>query len=558
MALAGLLLIAAGGYLAHSVETAGGISLRDIRFAAQDGTEMSALLYVPANATAATPAPGILAVHGYINSRETQDGFAIEFARRGYVVLALDQTGHGFSGGAAFSGGFGGPAGLAYLRGLDFVDKNNIGLEGHSMGGWTVLAAAAAFPNDYRAMVLEGSSTGAPFAKDGTTTWPRNLAVVFSRYDEFSQLMWGVARGRDVAASTKLQALFGTAAPVEPEKIYGSVADGTARALFTPVTTHPGDHFSTKAIGASLDWFAQTLEGGTPLPASNQIWIWKEVGTLIAMVGFVALLLGTFDFLLLLPLFAPLNQTMMPVALARDRRWWVSFALTVFVPILTFFPFFILGMFIAPPSFILKQGITNQVLVWALLNAAITWGLSFVLKSPKPLFVNDWKRALGISVATMVVAYLSLVLAGALFTIDYRFWVVALKLLTLAQFKLALIYLLPFTLFFFVLYRALHSQLAVKGDSVQTQYLTSIGTLASGFFVLLVVDYGVLFINGKLLTDFDPLSTIVAIQFLPLMVLVGLIGTFTYRRTNSPLSGAFIAGMLVTWYMVAGTATQGL
>ena len=105
---------------------------------------MSGLLYIPPNATPQIPAPGILAVHGYINSRETQDGFAIEFARRGYVVLALDQTGHGYSDPPAFAGGFGGPDGLAYLRSLEFVDKNNIGLEGHSMGGWTVLAAATA------------------------------------------------------------------------------------------------------------------------------------------------------------------------------------------------------------------------------------------------------------------------------------------------------------------------------------------------------------------------------------------------------------------------------
>ena len=48
------------------------------------------------------------------------------------------------------AGGFGGPDGLAYLRSLDFVDKTNVGLEGHSMGGWTVLAAATAMPNDYK------------------------------------------------------------------------------------------------------------------------------------------------------------------------------------------------------------------------------------------------------------------------------------------------------------------------------------------------------------------------------------------------------------------------
>ena len=72
------------------------------------------------------------------------------------VVLAMDQTGHGYSGGEAFSNGFGGPAGLAYLRSLPMVDRSRIGLEGHSMGGWTVLAAAAGAPD--AAIALIGSS----------------------------------------------------------------------------------------------------------------------------------------------------------------------------------------------------------------------------------------------------------------------------------------------------------------------------------------------------------------------------------------------------------------
>src|SRR5579871_2004515 len=118
LVLAGVVLIFAGAILAHVIRTSGGTRVRDVRFAASNGVIMSALLYIPANATAKTPAPGVLAVHGYINSRETQDGFAIEFARRGYVVLELDQRGHGYSDGPALVDGFGGPAGLAYLRSL--------------------------------------------------------------------------------------------------------------------------------------------------------------------------------------------------------------------------------------------------------------------------------------------------------------------------------------------------------------------------------------------------------------------------------------------------------
>ena len=246
---AGLVIVLAGAFLAQLIRTTDGTTVRDIRFTGTNGTVMSALLYVPKNATPTTPAPGILAVHGYINSRETQDGFAIEFARRGYVVLSLDQTGHGYSQGAAFANGFGGPDGLRYLRSLPVVDTHQIGLEGHSMGGWAVLAAAAAMPDAYSAIVLEGSSTGAPYAKEGSPTWPRNLALVFSRYDEFAKLMWGVDRAHDVGESKKLQAVFGSDVPIVENRLYGAIALGTARRLYQPSTTHPGDHLSTAAIG---------------------------------------------------------------------------------------------------------------------------------------------------------------------------------------------------------------------------------------------------------------------------------------------------------------------
>src|SRR6201991_2695948 len=349
LAIAGLILILAGGLLAHLTQPSGGIKIEDVRFKGAKGNTMSALLYIPPNATAQTPAPGILVMHGYANNGETQDGFAIEFAHRGYVVLAIDQTGHGYSDGPAFANGFGGPDGLVHLRSLDIVDKNNIGLEGHSMGGWTVLAAATAMPNDYKSMVLEGSSTGKPFAADGTPSWPRNVALVFAQYEEFPKLMWGVDRARDVAQSPKLWAMFGTIGPVEPGRIYGDIAQGTARVLYTPAMTHPAEHISHEAIGYSLDWFGKTLQGGTPRPTDDQIWFRKEIGTLVALIGFVALLIGVFDGLLESPVFSHprlpevADGTMPEHSAASDRRWTAAFILTAFIPALTYYPAFALG-----------------------------------------------------------------------------------------------------------------------------------------------------------------------------------------------------------------------
>lgn len=268
----GLLVTLIGCLLAHFTQTAGGVRIIDVRFVGTNATPMSGLLYVPRNATAKTPAPGILAVHGYINSREMQSAFAIEYVRRGYVVLSLDQTGHGYSGGFAFGNGFGGPDGLKYLRSLDIVDVDNIGMEGHSMGGGAILAAALAYPDGYKSMVLEGSATSTLFSPPGDDKFPRNVAVVFSKYDEFSQLMWNVERAADAAQSPKLRKLFGTDATVEVGKLYGSIEHGNARLLTMPNTTHPGDHMSTEAVGDSLDWFSNTLVGGTPLPRTDQIW----------------------------------------------------------------------------------------------------------------------------------------------------------------------------------------------------------------------------------------------------------------------------------------------
>jgi pimeloyl-ACP methyl ester carboxylesterase len=565
-AIAGVILILAGGLLAYFTQTSGGIRVQDVRFQGAKGNTMSALLYIPPNATAQTPAPGILAVHGYINSRETQDGFAIEFARRGYVVLDIDQTGHGYSDPPAFADGFGGPDGLAHLRSLDFVDKANIGLEGHSMGGWTVLAAAITMPNDYKSMVLEGSSTGKPFAADGTPTWPRNVALVFAQYEEFSDLMWGVARAKDVTQSPKLEAFFGTQTPVEPGKVYGDIAQGTARVLYTPAMTHPAEHISHEAIGYSLDWFAKTLQGGTPLPSSDQIWFRKEIGTLIAFIGFVALLVGVFDGLLEAPMFSHLR---LPVVAdgsvpaqtaASGGRWTTALILSAFIPALTYYPAFAIGGTLMTPMAWLPQGITNQILVWAVINGLIALALMpFAPKRASRAGIIG--PSILIALITVIVGYAALWLVDLGFKIDFRFWIVALKLMNAKQFLIFLIYLVPFTLFFVVALHVLHRNFSTMAAGRGALYLTNILALTLGFIVLLALQYGTLWLTGKLFNPlpdpgFVPLSTIVAIQFVPLLAICAIIATFTWRRTGTSLPGALICGLVVTWYVVAGTATQ--
>ena len=552
LAVAAILLVA-GLFMVARIQTAGGITVSDVRFRAPDGTQLSALVYRPTNATPQTPAPGILAVHGYINTRETQSAFAIEFARRGYVVVALDQRGHGYSGGAATAKGFGGPEGLAYLRSLPFVDKDQIGLEGHSMGGWTILAAAAAMPEDYRAMVLEGSSTGAPFAKEGTPTWPRNLALVYSRFDEFAPLMWGVASAPEVDKSAKLMTLFGTAAPVAADRDYGDIAVGTGRILRTPAATHPGDHISTVAVGDAADWFARTLKGGTPRAAGDQIWWIKEAGTGLALLGVAVLSFALVELLLGAAYFAPLRR---PAAPAYDpRRWRRAFVLAAFVPAITFYMALMVLPPPIPPFALMPQAVTNWLLVWALVNVALALGIARLLKRAEPARPPlQWPRAALLALIVVGTMYLA-VAAAALIPADMRFWVIALRPLDGGQFAAFLAYLAPFTLFIAVTFRGLQAIYA-RASTARGQALLAGAALSAGFFILTGTQYLFLFATGRLPVAAEALNAIVAIQFVPLLFGLGMFAVFCERRTGSWLPGALIAGPFVTWYMVAGTATH--
>lgn len=586
-----LALVLGGGLLASWTQTNGGtVTIKDIRFAGTNGMVMSALLYIPPGVTAKNPAPGIVAIEGYINSRETQDGFAIEFARRGYVVLALDQTGHGYSDPPAFANGFGGPDGLKYLRTLDIVDKNNIGLEGHSMGGWASVIAAQTYPDDYKAMVLEGSSTGTFGGKPGTTTFPRNLAVVYSLYDEFGTLMWDTPNPKDAAAGPKMQAQFGISETVQTGKLYGSIESGTARMLFRPATTHPQDHISPEAIGDAIQWFQMTLKGGNTLPPTDQIWMWKEFGTFVAFFGMVLFFFPLGALLLRTRFFSPLGEALPEFKGVKGIGWWIGAIITVAIPIATYFwAQHTANDWIKPPSQtspvtfwptingapIWSQNITTGLMGWVVVNGVISlvlfalWHFFLNIKSGATA-VNygvtwagkglDWGKigkSLLLAICIAAAGYLLLAVSDGLFKTDFRLWVVALKLMSFVQFKIFLAFVIPFAFFFLVLSTVLHGEMRV-GGSVGREMVVNAILLAIGFVLMLLYQYVPLVSGGTLalqsIATGEPLLTIVAFQFVPLLMVVACVSTYFYHKTGKIYTGAFLNAIFITWYIVAGQA----
>jgi hypothetical protein len=130
-----------------------------IRFTAAENESVPAYLYVPACSTQQSPA--MLALHPTSNiGKQTVDGkakpdrgYGRELAQRGYVVIAPDYPGFGelsdydFQNDRYLSGSM---AGIFYhvrcvdiLEQLPFVDKERIGVIGHSLGGHNAMYVAA-------------------------------------------------------------------------------------------------------------------------------------------------------------------------------------------------------------------------------------------------------------------------------------------------------------------------------------------------------------------------------------------------------------------------------
>jgi hypothetical protein len=365
--------------------------------------------------------------------------------------------------------------------------------------------------------------------------------------------MWGVQNAADVGTSEKLKRLFGTTQSVQPGGVYGAREDGVARWLAIPTTTHPGDHLSREAIGYTVNWLNATLEGEREdLPPERQVWFWKEAGTLVALIGGVVLLMGLLELLLSQPRFAHLSQPGVGVSERPTSRWWGTLLVASVLPAVTYFPLTALGGMLAA-NVLLPQGITNQIVVGALGNGLLALPLLLRGRRVREAYVGA-KLAVGaLSVAGL---YAAVLVVGWVFESDLRFWVVALKPMAWHHVPPFLVYLVPFTAFFYVTQRAFHETLSLEWAGPERQYLVGIVANAAGFALMLAGIYAFLFATGHLPGFADPLFTIVAIQFVAVLALTGVLAVYTWRRTNGPLLGAVVCGLLVTWYVVAGQATH--
>ena len=173
----------------------GQVEYHDMTFVTDSGHELDALLLVPKTATKDNKAPAIVVSHGWYNNREMQDLNYVEYARRGYVVLAISMYGHGDSEVIESNTWWddennanGLYDGVKYVASLPFVDTEKIGVTGHSNGALACREAVLQDAEGLIAAALLVSNDAVYYDENGNfynQFGSRDAAIVACQYDEF-------------------------------------------------------------------------------------------------------------------------------------------------------------------------------------------------------------------------------------------------------------------------------------------------------------------------------------------------------------------------------------
>ena len=552
----------------------GRVEVNTVTFMTEELQPMVAKLYRPVTATAEHRAPGLLALHGYQSDKEATSTFgALELARRGYVVVAIDQFGHGYStkAPAANKNMSGANNGYQYLKSLPFVDAGRLGIFGHSTGALNAIRVAKANP-DHRAVNGQSSNGG---VMEGLN----NYLLTQGLYEEIGIYRERTFPVKDLVRNENRLKAFGLPADgtLQWNHTYGSFANGDARRADLVGGTHLGVMIDVATNQSAIDWFGQALEHKSDV--SGYTYWFKEFSGLFALFFALASALCLANGLLELPFFAAARQPAAQEA-PLPRRTWLSFGLINIALTMFLYPVFT------------QWGGANEPIAAALSfmplemgNGIITWLLVSALASA--VFFALWYRGqsasldrLGVCAApaqSRVVCrhvVLAFILAGALYALtlfihsvfaqELRFLWPLLKPMTVERLQLFPVYwLLIFVAFTAIngLILTVQMRLPVGSCFVSTWLRWSLGGIfvaVSGLFLLWCLH----FIPGYLQIGpgFDAMGLpkfggrwmmmlpVVMAQFCTMIV----INHWCYLKTGYIWLGVTFTSLLMAWMMVGG------
>ncbi|MGR6980103.1 alpha/beta hydrolase [Testudinibacter sp. P27/CKL/0425] len=569
-----------GAYLASQIERDfGRIDVSTIHIMTEEMKPMVAKLYRPITATQENPAAGLLALHGYQSDKEATSTFgALELAKRGFVVLALDQFGHGFSTAlpASNKNMSGANNGYQYLKSLPFVDQHSLGIFGHSTGALNAIRVAKMNP-DHKAVNGLSSNGGDPEIHNYLLT--QGLYEEIGGYRERTFPVKNLVHNKNRLTAFSLP---------EDETLkwsttYGNFNDGSARRADLVNGTHLGVMIAAESNRRAIEWFNTALQKNDKTdwldPAEQSYW-YKEFAGLFALFSALISALFLAAGLLHQPYFQAVSQKVSEtVAITPQKQW----AFALFNIVITLFCYPLLTQWgganepIAAVFSFMPLEMGNGIITWLTISAILN--LIFFLRWQKSANVN--LAILGVMgnhqpTFTVITRFLSLsiVLIGWLYilaTVCHWYWGVELRFLwpflkplTPERAELFLIYWIPI-LAFFTVYNGLILNIQMKQKLYRTFTSTllvwttkTVFTAVGGLILLWLFHFVPNFMQigpgfdlvG--LPQFGGRWMMMLAVIIPQFIVLLFINNWCYLKTGYIYFGAFFCSLLMTWILVGG------
>lgn len=580
----------------------GAVKVKDLNVVLANGKSVNAQIFIPKGASEENKVPLIVISHGSYNNLDHQDLNMIELSRRGFVVISLDEYNHGSSDNEVADASIFSSQAMRQIidyacASYTFIDKEKIGVAGHSMGGIISNAtvqyyfAQEAFglgENKVSAVLDMGYEPAyAPYEFEGIEE-PVALAidwgVVCAKYDEwFFKDANGDPRGylQNPNAITFVNQLDGVdvSGEVENHKIYTGTINGEEyiRVINQNVEIHPLNHFSKNSCRDVITFFYAAFgvpSGYSEIPATDQIWQWKEFFNLVGLIG---ILLFLFPFASMLihgtTFFSELAQSEPAPAPAlsdgkKKAKYWIVYAINTILPALLVVPvmFKWVGRKIAVPYTFNKwfgEPNTNELATWTAVVAVVLLAVFVIANSignkekgvpacwgVKASVRVIWKSFL-LALATVTAAYVILFFADLVFNVDFRIWVIDMRVFNVQKILYGIAYWPAFALFYLVNSMLVSGGNRVEGRPEWRTLLLSCLSNILGIGAIIFIQYSTL-INTGVFT----FNSMRVVNLFPLIFLIP-IGTIItrrfYRETGNIYAGSFAISMLYTMMTVANT-----
>ncbi len=583
---------------ASIVQTSSGkVQIKDMRWETPSGYMLAALLFKPETATIKNPAPVIIASHGMLNSREMQDSVYIELARRGYVVVAIDMYGHGFS--QIVSGpqrdasrGTGLYDAVELAAKFPYIDKSKIGITGHSFGGrssnWSI-DIDNTIPNPLVSAVLLQAADGTyidPKTKKFFNVYrARDVGIIASQYDEFffreKRPDGTMTKPVNFISTKNAQSFLHFGASPEDFKdvrtantVYTEEIDGrrATREIYSVSMIHPWVPFSERATANVIEFFDRTFGAPNPIPKDSQIWQYKEAFNALGLVAFAIFLVAFTQMLLSTHAFSNLRLTDEIQATAiptREGRWWLWSGLVVSAAFSG-----ISYMMLFQPVQELQPGFRTQypplfIGIWAAVNGIfiLLFMWAYYRFSGKQQGVN--LRSIGVTIGArklwqtlllaivvVLAAYLIVFAGDYFFKIDFRLWALAIKSFNADHLRAALLMLPLFITYFVINSVAINSfdRFTLYGKEwLNTALVAFFNSL--GGIVILLLQYVTFFETGEMHPKIQAMEGIYLFPVVVILFVSAVISRKIYRATNNPYIGGLINAFVVTLISIANTQT---